>query len=155
MNKTFEKDIAFFFGLQDTSEVERLYVKALSAYESGESQQAVIGTLHRAYKEINNNSNLSFDTLSAAEIECSLIDAHARHESFEKISQIMISLYTLIYKSESIKDASMLRTFLYQYKNRKTELGTLNQKDMELLKDIARRSEELLTGCYTPKNYQK
>lgn len=151
-----ERELVYLYGATNPEEVAPLYVNSLKELEAlgisasqDKLKAAMVPHLQKAYEVVRNQTGLEFDTLKAAEIECSLILAQTNQESFEKIRDIMISLYETVFRSQSedIVKAAMLRTFLYQYKVKLVNSNVpLTQRDRKVLISMARESEELLNG---------
>ena len=78
-----------------------------------------------------------------------MILAQSKRASFEDIYNIMVALYKEMFQSDAngVQKAALLRTFLYQYKIRLLSFDEhLSDADIQLLIDIAKRSEEELNG---------
>ena len=152
----FERSIAYFFGANNIGPIADAYIGALQILEelgTGASQQErtekMLPFLEKAYREIKTQTALEFDSRQAAIFELELILAQSENSGFERITQIMVDLYELIFKSKSfdIHKAAMLRTFLYQYKVRviKSE-NRVSESDKMVMLTLAKASEELLNG---------
>lgn len=145
---SFEKQIAYFFGVSHEEPVAKAYLQALKKLEEvgPNGSKELLPYLERAYEEIARQKNLNFDTTKAADIELQIILGNALSASFETIQDLMIQLYTLVFDSHSphIKKAAMLRTFLYQYKAEVMKEGEIPLKDQELMLEIAKASERYL-----------
>lgn len=145
---SFEKQIAYFFGVSHQEPVAKAYLQALKKLEEvgPNGSKELLPYLETAYKEIAQQRNLNFDTTKAANIELQIILGNALGASFDTIQDLMIQLYTVVFQSHSpaIKKAAMLRTFLYQYKAEVIKAGEIPLKDKELMIDIAKASERYL-----------
>jgi len=150
----FEKKIAYFFGASDPERIASHYLEALKQLEilgmnasDEELKKNMLPALVQAYHEISKQTHLEFDLNEAAKLELSLILSQARKAPFEKIKIIMQDLYKGIFKSDSfnIHKASMLRTFLYQYKiSILQNENHLTENDKKLMLLLAKMSEEEL-----------
>lgn len=149
----FEKDIAYFFEAKHTKEIKAAYIKGITQYEHSKRlnvdqiKMLVIPDLIQAYKIIQKETSLKFNPEKAANLEFNLIHAQATHASFEKITSIMTALYEEVFntQNEHVRNAALLRTFLYQYKIQQLiNHQKLDQDDMDLLRMIAKQSEREL-----------
>lgn len=156
----FERRIAYFFGAQNIQPIADAYIGALQVLEELGPDAAkqvyaekMLPFLELAYVEISAQTSLEFDVKRAAELELILIIAQSEQQEFEVIVQIMIELYQLIFNSTSFNvcRASMLRTFLYQYKVQtlKSENG-LSELDQQVMLTLADASEDLLNELTNP-----
>lgn len=103
--------------------------------------------LEKAYGEVKKQTSLRFDSKKAALHEFDLILAQSKRASFENIYEFMLDLYREMFQSEGrgVQKAALLRTFLYHYKIRLLSFDDhLSDADIQLLIDIAKRSEEEL-----------
>lgn len=145
---SFEKQIAYFFGVSQIEPVAQAYLQALKKLEEvgPNGSKELLPYLEMAYKEIAHQRNLNFDTTKAADLELQIILGNALGASFETIQDLMIRLYTLVFHSHSpaIKKAAMLRTFLYQYKAEVMKEGEIPSEDKKLMVDLAKASERYL-----------
>lgn len=152
----FEKDIAYFFGVNNPKPVIESYVQALKKLEEMGShcslnllKQEIVPYLENAYKEIAQQRNWEFDTHQAALLELQIILGNANQASFENVQNLMIKLYTLVFQSDSplIRKAAMLRTFLYQYKvNLLKKEQDISQEDQHVMLSLAKTSEKYLNS---------
>ncbi|MBS0649250.1 MAG: hypothetical protein JSS10_08525 [Verrucomicrobia bacterium] len=150
----FEKEIAYFFGVDHEGPVVKAYLKAIKKLEeigpNGSKKRLhheMMPYLENAYKEIAHQRNLNFDTTKAADIEFQIILGNALGSTFEIVQDLMIQLYTVIFQTHSpaIKKAAMLRTFLYQYKAEVMKEGEIPLDDQELMIEVAKASEKYLS----------
>lgn len=153
--EAFEAQIAYFFGVPDPQPVKEAYINALKQIEVIGShstdmlQKKVSPYLEEAYQSIAKQRNWSFDIHLAAQIELEIILGNINGASFEKISDLMVQLYTLVFQSDcpKILKAAWLRTFLYQYKTEIIEKeGQISQQDYNLMLNMAKTSEEFLSS---------
>jgi hypothetical protein len=151
----FEAQIAYFFGVRDPEPVKEAYMNALKQIEvlgshsTDTLQKEVLPYLELAYQSIANQRNWDFDIQLAAQIELEIILGNINGASFEKISDLMVQLYTLVFQSNSPKilKAAWLRTFLYQYKAKIMEKEQqISHQDYVLLLNMAKTSEEFLNS---------
>lgn len=151
----FEAQIAYFFGVRDPQPVKEAYIDALKqikvigSHSTDMLQKEVLPNLEKAYQSIAKQRNWSFDIHLAAQIELEIILGNMNRASFEKISDLMVQLYTLVFKSDSPKilKAAWLRTFLYQYMAEIIEKeGQISQQDYNLMLNMAKTSEEFLNS---------
>ena len=152
----FERSIAYFFGAKNIGPIADAYVGALQVLEElrvnasqQERTEKMLPFLEKAYQEIKSQTSLEFDIRQAAVLELELILAQSEQSDFERINQIMVDLYELIFRSKSfdIRKAAMLRTFLYKYKICiiKAERNIL-ESDKKVMVTLAEASKELLNG---------
>jgi hypothetical protein len=145
---SFEKQIAYFFGVSQIEPVAQAYLQALKKLEEvgPNGSKELLPYLEMAYEEIAHQKNLNFNTTKAADLELQIILGNALGSSFETIQDLMIQLYTLVFDSHSphIKKAAMLRTFLYQYKAEVIKEGEISPEDKKLMVDMAKASERYL-----------
>ena len=149
-----ESDIAYFYGVEERKLVAQHYMQAIKILdtEGASSDKKVLRDkmlpdLEKAYVEVKKQTSLRFDPQKAAAHEFDLVLAQSQRASFEDIYEIMVNLYKEMFQSENsgVQKAALLRTFLYQYKIRLLSLDDhLSDADIQLLMDIAKRSEEEL-----------
>ena len=153
----FEANIAFFYFAKNTALIKKHYIQAITEFEVAQNkklnidevQKLTLPHLEHAYLHVQQETNLTFDLKQVAKIEFDLIHAQSNQDSFEQIQKIMINLYRTIFKKDNIHiyKAATLRTFLYQYKiNLINKNNSISQGDMELLKNIAKHSEQELAS---------
>jgi len=152
--KTFEKKIAYFFGVSDEKPVIEAYMNALEklAIESKSIEsleKEMVPYLENAYRSIKQQRNWKFDPHLAAEIEFQIILGNFKNLSFEIVQDLMVQLYQIVFQSDSflIQKAARLRTFLYQYKAKVLEMeNKLTEEDRRIMLEIATASKELLNS---------
>ena len=152
--QNFENEIAYFFGARERQKIAKHYQKALQVFEtlnkssnSIETNNAMKPYLIKAYREVSHQTGLSFDVQKAATYEIKLINAQAYKTSGKNIANIMTDLYKIIFDTDryEIRKATMLRTFLYQYKIDVLQSGhKLSKYDKAMMISLARESEDLL-----------
>lgn len=151
----FEAQIAYFFGVPDPQPVKEAYMNALNRIEAIGShssdmlQKEVLPYLEKAYQSIAKQRNWCFDIHQAAQIELKIILGNLNSASFESITDLMVQLYTLVFRSNSPKilKAAMLRTFLYQYKIETVKREQkISQQDYDLMLKMAKTSEDFLNS---------
>lgn len=72
---SFEKEIAYFYGVKETSLVAKHYLEALASLKENVSSPiniTALTCLTRAYKEVRSQTGLTFDPSVAAKWEYSL-----------------------------------------------------------------------------------
>lgn len=152
--KSFEEEIAYFFGVNDEQPIIEAYMEALQrlhelqSFSTSVLREAILPYLKQAYQLISTQKGWEFDISLAAEIELQIIIGHRDCASFEFIQNLMIQLYNLVFQSDSIliKKSAMLRTFLYQYKADALKTGGVSVQDRMIMLEIAKTSKELLNS---------
>lgn len=151
----FEKEIAYFYGAKNPEIIAQYYIKAINSLEKLGIQanettlkKEMIDPLIKAYEEVQIQTARKFDPNKAAEYEFQLILAQTKGDTFETIYQIMTNLYHEVFSShtEAIQKAAMLRTFLYKYKISLKKNNTLSIEDQNLLRAMAKESEQTLNN---------
>ena len=139
MIDTLEKDIAYFFGVEDEKAVSDLYLHALSHIGTSE----MMPYLEDAYLSVKQQRNWNFDHRLAAVYEFQIIQGNSNGASFEVIKDLMVQLYQTVYQTNSplIDKAARLRTFLYQYK---ASITIVTEEDRKVMLQIANASQEIL-----------
>ena len=144
----FEREIAYFYGASDIDPIWKAFNDAISKLNKEESEDKIyknmIPLLKRAYQSIHDQTKLCFDVHSAADYEFRMIYGNFSDWSVEGVQDVQNCLYHCVFNSDSpkIEQATELRVFLYQYKER----NTLDEKDRKLLIAISNRSKELLNS---------
>ena len=156
----FEKEIAYFFGVQETQLVAQHYIQAVQLYEKlctkctdQEIQQQLLPHLIGAYTEIAKQLKRQFDIEKAANLEFDLFMVFNRCTSFEASCEILVNIYQTVFHtiSPQIYKAAMLRTFLYQYKNEVfKQTGHLSDADREIMLSLAEASKSELVMYTLP-----
>lgn len=152
--KTFEEEIAYFFGVSNKEPIVNSYIGALKKLEEIGSncpkeklEQELVPFLEEAYKEISAQRGWKFDAHQAALLELQIILGNASNASFESVQDLMTQLYALVFDSHSpnIRKAAQLRTFLYQYKvDVLKKEQKISQEDQKLMIVLAKASETYL-----------
>jgi hypothetical protein len=152
----FEKEIAYFYGAKDPELIAQHYMQAIKALETKGAaanikilREKMLPSLENAYQEVKKQTSLHFDVELAAALEFGLILAQSKRASSKDINGIMLALYKEMFQSDAIgiQKAALLRTFLYQYKIKLLSFDELlSDADIELLRALARRSEEELNS---------
>lgn len=122
-------------------------LEACKANPSPDDLEDVLTDLEMAYRSITEQRNWLFDPRRAAQIELEVILGNRKGASFETVAERMVELYELIFESDSpsVLKAAMLRTFLYQYRNRILQVQKkLSQQDQDLLLAIDSASKSFL-----------
>jgi hypothetical protein len=150
----FESNIAYFYGVEDRKLVAQHYIQAIKILETEGAtsdkkvlRDKMLPDLEKAYEEVKKQTSLRFDPQKAAAHEFDLILAQSQRALFEDIYEIVVKLYKEMFQSENngVQKAALLRTFLYQYKISLLSLHDhLSDADIQLLMNIAKRSEEEL-----------
>ncbi len=156
-SEAFEKQIAYFFGVEDDKPVSHAFINALNELAKAGSDKITPQVEHKAllhieeaYRSIANQQKWSFDIEAAAKLELQIILGLSQGMSLEKVHELSAQLYLLIFKMDSpqIRKAVMLRTFLYFYKSQIEKSGELlSPADQILMLDLARASEKYLNGA--------
>lgn len=153
--EAFEKKIAYFFGVKNEQPVIEAYLNALQKLNNigvGSVElleHEMIPYLEKAYLSIAQQRNWEFDIHTAAKLEFQIILGNVNGSSFEDVQDLMMQLYTVVFRSDSpfIKKAAMLRTFLYQYKASLLEnQQTLSELDQIIMFEMAQTSMEYLNA---------
>lgn len=151
----FEKDIAYFFGVPNEQPVIEAYLNALQklnliGIDSKDLlYQEMMPYLEQAYSSIAQQRKWDFNIHLAADLEFQIIMGNMSGSSFESVSDLMIQLYTVVFRSDSplIPKAAWLRTFLYQYKaSLLKNAPSLCHQDQTLLLQIAATSKSYLNA---------
>lgn len=151
----FEKEIAYFYGAKNPEIIAQYYIQALKGLEKLGIQanettlkKEMLDPLLKAYEEVKVQTERNFDPKKAAKYEFQLILAQAKGDTFETIYQIMTNLYNEVFGShpQAIQKAAMLRTFLYIYKISLQKNNTLSIEDQNLLRAMAKSSEQILNN---------
>lgn len=151
----FEKEIAYFYGAKNPEIIAQYYIEAIKRLEKlgiqtkeATIKNEMLDLLTKAYEEVQIQTLRKFDPKKAAEHEFQLILAQAKGETFETIYKIMCNLYTEVFAThpEAIQKAAMLRTFLYKYKISLQKNNTLSLEDQNLLRAMAKESDQILNN---------
>lgn len=146
VNEEFEREIGYFYGIEDMERVEQYYLEGLKGVAWRKKEEKVIECLEKAYEEVKVQRGWDFNVRSAAELEHELIMANRKGVGFEKFVAVMKRLYAVVFNEEEemFEKAGWLRVFLYQYKGKCVKRGRISEEDKQLLIDIAKRSEDEL-----------
>jgi hypothetical protein len=147
-----EKNIAYFFGVENPDKVSCHYIKAVQEIErlgKNESRDILymhlISHLRLAYQEVSEQKQLRFNIDKAAELEFELFMGGLRNSTFEKDFQILVKIYETVFQTSSNRmlKAAMLRSFLFKYKIAVfDETQKLTPSDQDILLELAKASED-------------
>lgn len=145
-----EQDIAYFFGVPHPEFVACHYIKAIQLLEQRNNysedtlQSLMLPHLEAAYVEVKKQSSFIFDVQKAASFELELFMANIEDAPFEHEYTLLLNIYKEVFGTinHDIKNAAMLRTFLYKYKNQlMSSKKELSEDDIFFLKQIAHKTE--------------
>ncbi|WP_131783850.1 hypothetical protein [Legionella gresilensis] len=147
----FEKNIAYFFGVENPNKVAHHYIQAVKEIErlgTGADDHTLgiylMPHLRSAYQEIKEQKQLQFNIEKAAELEFKLFLGDIRNSTFEDNYQVLVQLYETVFqtKSDKILKSAMLRAFLFKYKFTIFETTKqLTPSDQDILLKLAKASE--------------
>lgn len=152
-----EKEIAYFFGVREPELVASHYIEAIklleqrNSFTTHELRNQMLPHLEAAYTEVKKQTRFIFDIQKAAYWELELFMANIEHASFEREYMLLLNIYKEVFGTitDNIKNAAMLRTFLYKYKDQlMSSEKPLSNDDFSFLKQIAQKTEIEL-GAYT------
>lgn len=145
-----EKEIAFFFGVNEPELVSKHYIEAIKLLDKrahvSEVRLKILMLPHllAAYAEVKRQTCFRFDVQKAASLELDLFIANISNAPFEKEYELLVDIYSEVFGkiTDQIRNAALLRTFLYRYKNHLMSLDKpLSNDDIDFLKSIAEKTE--------------
>lgn len=137
-NEKFEKQIAYTFGVANSSFIEKHYIRAEKILDNHKKdtrnnkvKQAMVAEFVECYRSISKQSNLYFFLNKAAELEYDLFIAHEQSYPDEAITTILENIYQLVYgkSSNMFNQAAQKRVRLFKLKTQIEKSGKPFSKD--------------------------